>query len=96
MTARFVLDAGGKSVGRDSPDWLRGHGRLATDRSIAIDKLYDHHGIIREVAGLPQLEIGTRVEVIPNNVNSALSLRRELWAQGDDLTLTRYEIAGDE
>lgn len=94
--SQVVLDAGGKSVGRDSPDWLRGHGRLATDRTIAIDKLYDHHGIIREVDGLPQLEIGTRVQVIPNNVNSALSLRRELWARGDDGTLTRHEISGDE
>jgi D-serine deaminase-like pyridoxal phosphate-dependent protein len=77
---QVVLDCGAKILGRDRPPWLDGHGWLLAERPHLVSKLYDHHAVVEQVSGEPSFEIGSRVRVIPNNVNSAMALTDCAWS----------------
>lgn len=71
---RVVLDVGAKSLGRDAPPWLNGHGAIDRPEAPVVSRLYDHHAVVDSWRG-PRPATGDRVGVIPNNVNSALALQ---------------------
>ncbi len=75
---RLVLDAGGKTLGRDAPRWLEGFGELFEQPAAVITRLYDHHAVIEDYAG-PSVAVGDRLSVLPNNANSVMSLLRSAW-----------------
>jgi D-serine deaminase-like pyridoxal phosphate-dependent protein len=74
----IVLDAGGKTLGRDAPRWLEGFGELFEQPEAVITRLYDHHAVIEGYAG-PAVAVGDRLAVLPNNANSVMSLLRSAW-----------------
>jgi D-serine deaminase-like pyridoxal phosphate-dependent protein len=79
---RVLLDAGGKALGRDGPRWLEGFGQLADGSEALIGRLYDHHSVIESYRGEP-LDVGDRVAIVPNNVNSTMVLLRSAWITED-------------
>lgn len=74
---RFVLDAGGKLLGRDTREWLDGFG-VVENRSIV--RLYDHHSVL---AGPTRFTVGERVNITPNNCNTVVNNARVLWCEDD-------------
>jgi D-serine deaminase-like pyridoxal phosphate-dependent protein len=92
---QVVLDAGAKALGRDRPQWLDGHGRLA-DCPATIAKVYDHHAIVLQDGGKPSFAIGDRVRIVPNNVNSVMALRRYVWVDDGSGTLLRHETLQED
>jgi D-serine deaminase-like pyridoxal phosphate-dependent protein len=89
---QVVLDAGAKVLGRDHPDWLAGHGLLADYPGTTISKLYDHHAVVTQEHGSPSFRVGERIRVIPNNVNSAMALRRRIWLAEDYSTMQPVDV----
>lgn len=79
---RVVLDAGGKTLGRDGPRWLEGFGHLADDSEALVGRLYDHHSVIESYRGEP-LGVGDRVAIVPNNANSTMVLLQSAWITED-------------
>jgi D-serine deaminase-like pyridoxal phosphate-dependent protein len=71
---RVVLDAGGKSLGRDTPSWLEGHGTIEALDGLVISRLYDHHAVVDGWSG-PLPTVGERLSIHPNNANSTLALQ---------------------
>jgi D-serine deaminase-like pyridoxal phosphate-dependent protein len=82
---RVVVDAGGKALGRDGPQWLEGFGQLADESQAQIDRLYDHHSVIDSYRGEP-LSVGDRVAIVPNNANSVMALLRSAWLTEDGVS----------
>lgn len=81
---QVILNAGGKSIGRDRPPWLPSGGFLP-EHDAHIARVYDHHAVIEQLDGRPSLELGSRVRVVPNNANSVISLQGRFWlANGND------------
>jgi D-serine deaminase-like pyridoxal phosphate-dependent protein len=77
---RVVIDAGGKALGRDRPGWLLGYGTTLKGDS-RIEKLFDHHGILQPIPGA---KVGDRIQVIPNNANSAVNMHNYFWVDMQD------------
>lgn len=81
---RVVLDAGGKSIGRDHPRWLEGHGAVGASDGPVISRLFDHHAVVDDWDGAQPRE-GERVPVFPNNANSTMALQSAVifwWKDG--------------
>lgn len=78
---RVVLDAGGKSLGRDNPPWLDGHGTIEALDGPVISRLYDHHAVVDAWPG-PLPTVGERLAVHPNNANSTLALQSAVILAG--------------
>jgi len=76
-----VTDAGGKALGRDGRVWLDGFGEVRGARGAVVDVLYDHHSVLRKADGYA---VGARVEIIPNNANSAANLHGSVWSIDND------------
>ena len=79
---RLVLDAGGKALGRDAPQWLGGYGQLADPSEASITRLYDHHSVVDSYAG-HAVGVGDRLAILPNNANSVMALLRSAWLSDD-------------
>jgi D-serine deaminase-like pyridoxal phosphate-dependent protein len=79
---RYVIDAGGKALGRDTPRSLKGFGKVCGTPGVQIARMYDYHSIIDDPVVRPAP--GERVKVIPNNANSAASLHGSFWLETDD------------
>jgi D-serine deaminase-like pyridoxal phosphate-dependent protein len=92
---RVVLDAGAKSLGRDAPPWLNGHGTVGALDGPTISRMYDHHTVVDEWSGrLPA--VGDRLEVHPNNANSTLALQSAvILAGGHDSVGRLAELVHD-
>lgn len=85
---RVVIDAGGKALGRDCPTWLDGFG-LAPGFGKRIQRLYDHHGVLPHINGL---KVSDRVQIIPNNSNSAVNQHNAIWVDMGATGLVRWEV----
>jgi D-serine deaminase-like pyridoxal phosphate-dependent protein len=66
VPGQVVVDAGAKSLTKDRPEYLEGHGLVAAYPDAVIDRLFDYHGIVRlrHEAG-PRL--GEVVAILPNH-----------------------------
>jgi D-serine deaminase-like pyridoxal phosphate-dependent protein len=69
----LILDAGSKVLGADRASFSTGFGRLRDYPDARITSLSEHHAIMTGI----DLELGTRVRVVPNHVCSAVNLADE-------------------
>jgi D-serine deaminase-like pyridoxal phosphate-dependent protein len=77
-----VIDAGAKSLAKDRPGWLDGHGVIPGLPGAVITSVYDHHGIVALPDGVPVPDVGEQFAVVPNHVCPVVNL-------SDDLIITR-------
>jgi D-serine deaminase-like pyridoxal phosphate-dependent protein len=91
---RLVLDAGGKSLGRDAPRWLDGYGLLADESQAAVSRLYDHHSVVEPYSS-QGVDVGDRLSIIPNNANSVMALLESAWLSEDGETAEELRSLAD-
>ncbi|MGB3376321.1 MAG: D-TA family PLP-dependent enzyme, partial [Microbacterium sp.] len=74
---RVVLDAGAKTLSKDLPALLTGHGMLPSYPDAVITRVYDHHAVIEPGDG-PLPRLGEVVAIIPNHVCPVVDLADEV------------------
>jgi D-serine deaminase-like pyridoxal phosphate-dependent protein len=80
-STRAIIDAGSKTLSTDlcaRSDWV-GYGRVKGRSEIVIDRLMEEHGMLRLPAGGSDIEVGDRIEVIPNHVCPSVNLADTLY-----------------
>jgi D-serine deaminase-like pyridoxal phosphate-dependent protein len=90
---QVVVDAGTKSLGRETQPWLSGFGQLPSWPSVDLERLYDHHGVGRLPTGEPGPDAGALVAVMPNHVCPVVNLARELVVVNGDNEVARWPVA---
>lgn len=86
---RFVVDAGAKTVAKDRPGWLSGHGAVPRYPGAVVEAVYDHHGVVRLPAGADGPSVGDVVAVVPNHVCPVVNL-------SDTITVVRSGVVVGE
>jgi D-serine deaminase-like pyridoxal phosphate-dependent protein len=75
---RFILDAGSKTLTSEISG-RRGYGYIKEAPSAVIDRLSEEHGVV--IADDPNvLQIGQRVEIIPNHICPVVNLMDKVYA----------------
>lgn len=68
-----IIDAGSKTLTSDLVPFRRGHGWIVGHEGAIIDHLSEEHGFVSSDAPI-ELEIGDRIEIIPNHACVAVNL----------------------
>ena len=80
LPGRFVIDAGAKTLSEAGPPaGLTGFGAIAGHDGLALVALSEEHGHGEAVSGEVGLEVGDRVEVIPNHACTCVNLHDVLY-----------------
>ncbi|EOM78326.1 D-TA family PLP-dependent enzyme [Rhodococcus rhodnii] len=74
----YVLDAGAKLLGLDSPAYVEGHGWIPSRPGDVVARLWEHHAVVTPVPGSPLPSVGDRIDVVPNHVCATVNLVDEL------------------
>jgi D-serine deaminase-like pyridoxal phosphate-dependent protein len=72
--AKFVIDAGAKSLTKDLPPFLDGHGFMPDYPDGVLERLTDYHGEVRLPDGAHGPRLGDVVAVVPNHVCPVIDL----------------------
>lgn len=78
VPGRVVIDAGSKTLARDRPDWLDGHGSIPQLPRSTLVRTYDYHGVVELADGDRRPDVGEVLSVIPNHVCPVVNLADEL------------------
>ena len=70
---RFVIDAGAKTLTKDVPAYLAGHGAIPELRAV-VARVFDYHGVVEVPEGAPMPEVGRVVVVVPNHICPVVDL----------------------
>ena len=71
---QIVIDAGAKSLTKDSPPYLPGFGTIPAYPEGIIEKVSDYHGQVHFPAGAPMPKVGEVVAVVPNHACPVIDL----------------------
>jgi D-serine deaminase-like pyridoxal phosphate-dependent protein len=82
-SGQVVVDAGAKTLTKDVPPYLHGHGYLPAYPSAEIARVADYHGIVRIPDGTPAPELGEIVAIVPNHCCPVIDLRDSFLAVRD-------------
>ncbi len=93
VPGQLVVDAGTKSLGRETQPWLRGFGLLPSWPSVVLERLYDHHGVGLLPSAEPGPATGSLLAVVPNHVCPVVNLARELIVVDGDDVVARWRVA---
>ncbi|HVM29681.1 MAG TPA: alanine racemase [Candidatus Limnocylindrales bacterium] len=74
VEGQVVLDAGAKSLTKDVPAYLEGHGFLPAYPDTVIGRVSDYHGVVPLPEGARRPEVGEVVAVIPNHACPVVDL----------------------
>jgi D-serine deaminase-like pyridoxal phosphate-dependent protein len=70
---RFVVDAGAKTLTKDVPAYLAGHGAIP-ELDAVVTRVSDYHGVVEMAAGAPFPSIGQVVSIVPNHICPVVDL----------------------
>jgi D-serine deaminase-like pyridoxal phosphate-dependent protein len=92
VPGQFVIDAGAKTIGKDRPEWLSGHGLIPAAPQATITRLSDHHAVceVPEGAGRPQ--VGEVVAVVPNHICPVINLAPEVVVVRNGRQVARWTV----
>jgi D-serine deaminase-like pyridoxal phosphate-dependent protein len=89
----FVIDAGAKTLSEaGAPPGLTGYGEIVGHQDLALTALSEEHGHGRAGSGEVAVEIGDRVEVIPNHACTCVNLHDVVYAARDGLVEAEMRI----
>lgn len=91
VEGRFILDAGSKTLARDRPDFLAGHGFLPAWPDAVISRTYDYHGVV-DVADRRRPRVGEVVAVVPNHVCPVVNLADQLVVVRSGKVVDRWPV----
>ncbi len=78
VDGRCVLDSGAKTLAKDKPGWLAGHGVVPQLPGAVIGSVYDHHAVLDLPRDLRPPQVGDVVAVVPNHACPVVNLSDEL------------------
>lgn len=78
VDGRCVLDSGAKTLAKDKPGWLAGHGVVPQLPGAVIGSVYDHHAVLDLPRDLRPPQLGDVVAVVPNHACPVVNLSDEL------------------
>lgn len=90
---RCVLDTGSKSLAMDPGKAHPGHGYIVGHPDVVITKLSEEHGVCILPPDEAGLEIGSRVEIIPNHICPTVNLMNELFIARDGEVVDTWPVA---
>lgn len=90
---RCVLDTGSKSLAMDPSKAHPGHGYIVGHPDVIITKLSEEHGACELPEGESGLEVGDRVEVIPNHICPTVNLMDEMAIVRNGQIVDHWQIA---
>jgi D-serine deaminase-like pyridoxal phosphate-dependent protein len=88
---RAVIDAGFKALSLVIVPGIPGYGRILGMNEAVVERLYEEHGVVRIVADHP-LQIGDKVEIIPNSCSAITNQFDELVAIRHGVVETIWSI----
>lgn len=79
-----IIDGGSKTFSTDAPlgvfpHYLVGNGKVVEDENLVLERLTEEHGMISVNAGAKELNIGDKLQIIPNHVCSAINLHNKVY-----------------
>jgi D-serine deaminase-like pyridoxal phosphate-dependent protein len=74
VAGQVVIDAGAKSLTKDVPAYLVGHGILPAYPDGSIERVSDYHGQVRFPDGAPRPSLGEVLAVVPNHACPVIDL----------------------
>jgi D-serine deaminase-like pyridoxal phosphate-dependent protein len=74
VDGQVVINAGAKTLTKDVPSYLRGHGTLAGYPDCLIERVSDYHGVVTFPAGARRPALGEVVAVVPNHACPVIDL----------------------
>jgi D-serine deaminase-like pyridoxal phosphate-dependent protein len=92
VDGQFVIDAGAKTLSKDRPDWLPGHGYIPRFPGALVARLYDHHAACEVSDGAARPAVGEIVGVVPNHVCPVVNLARSLTVVRDGRVMDRWPV----
>lgn len=90
---RCVLDTGSKSLTSDTNAGHPGYGYIVGHERATLARLSEEHGVVDIPPDEPGLNIGDRVEVIPNHICPVVNLMDELTIVRDGIIVDRWPVA---
>lgn len=87
---RAIIDAGSKALTSDLLG-LTGHGLIVGHPDLAITSLSEEHGIVKSGEAM-SLNVGDRIEIIPNHVCVVSNMFDYIWFSQPDGTLERVRV----
>lgn len=97
VPGRIVLDAGSKALSEaPPPPGASGFGAVVGHPGVAIEALSEEHGHAVAAAGSGELEVGSRVELIPNHACTCVNQQPVLYGVrgGEVVTAMRPQLRG--
>ena len=76
---RAILDAGSKVLTTEPSKWKPGFGHIVEYPEATIENLSEEHGWVRLLGSMQGMQIGEKVEIIPNHVCPTVNLTDELY-----------------
>jgi D-serine deaminase-like pyridoxal phosphate-dependent protein len=74
VAGQIVINAGAKSLTKDVPPYLAGHGILPAYPAGVLERLSDYHGQVRFADDAPRPSLGETVAVVPNHACPVIDL----------------------
>ncbi len=71
---RFVIDAGAKTLSKDVPAYLPGHGEIPELDGAVVARVSDYHGVVDVPDGARTPEVDRVVTVVPNHICPVVNL----------------------
>jgi len=89
---RAVLDTGSKVLTSDKAVGREGYGYIVEYPEAQIVNLSEEHGWVRLPASMQGMQVGEKVEVIPNHVCPTVNLTDELYLVRDDEVVETWPV----
>jgi D-serine deaminase-like pyridoxal phosphate-dependent protein len=93
---RVIIDAGSKSLASDilMGDISNGFGSIKGRPDLIIEKINEEHGFMKSYNGKINLNIGDRLEIIPNHICTAVCNFDKIHITQNKLLIDEYEVSG--
>jgi D-serine deaminase-like pyridoxal phosphate-dependent protein len=88
---RFVIDAGAKTLTKDVPAYLTGHGAIP-ELDAVVARVSDYHGVVEVAEGAPMPDIGRVVVVVPNHICPVVDLFEAFDVLRDGEVVDRWPV----
>jgi D-serine deaminase-like pyridoxal phosphate-dependent protein len=92
VPGQVVVDAGAKTLTKDVPPYLAGHGHLAAYPEAVIERVSDYHGMVRIPDGSPRPSLGEVVAIVPNHSCPVIDLRDSFIAMRAGVSVGAWPV----
>lgn len=89
---QFVIDAGAKTIGKDRPPWLPGHGALPAFPHAEIVRIYDHHAVCEIPDGTQRPDAGEVLALVPNHICPVINLAADVTVARQGREIARWAV----